>query len=157
MIDNGIMALILLVANPGWIQGLFHFYRTFTTLPVILMERREFDGAIALLKEQERIYRERGYPEGLWNCLANQASALADSGDLDGAMAAYEEQDTISRQQGENGWLAQALAGKASVLSRLDRRAEASRVADEALDLAIQTGDEEQVEFVKRMKNENGL
>jgi len=33
MIDNGIMALILLVANPGWIQGLFHFYRTFATLP----------------------------------------------------------------------------------------------------------------------------
>lgn len=48
MTDNGIMALILLCAIPGWIQGLFHCYRIFATLSshrylAISGERRDRD------------------------------------------------------------------------------------------------------------------
>ena len=34
------MALVLLVANSGWMQGLFHFYRTFAILPPFLQGQK---------------------------------------------------------------------------------------------------------------------
>ena len=44
MTDNGIMALILLSPNPGWIQGHFCFYRTFATLPFAALRDRGIRG-----------------------------------------------------------------------------------------------------------------
>jgi hypothetical protein len=42
----------------------------------ILADRGDLDGAMALYKEQERICRELGNPEGLSISLANQANLL---------------------------------------------------------------------------------
>jgi hypothetical protein len=65
---------------------------------VILYGRGDLDGAMALLKEEERICRQLGDLAGLAASLDNQAFILYARGDLDGSMALLRGEERIYRQ-----------------------------------------------------------
>ena len=54
-------------------------------------DRGDLDGAMELLKEEERICRELGNKDGLQRTLGNQANILYARGDLDGAIATLQQ------------------------------------------------------------------
>jgi tetratricopeptide (TPR) repeat protein len=83
---------------------------------VILHDRGDLDGAMALQKEKERICRQLGNLEGLQASLGNQAVILHDRGDLDGAMALLKEQERICCQLGNLDNLQRTLGNEAEVL-----------------------------------------
>jgi tetratricopeptide (TPR) repeat protein len=108
---------------------------------VILSERGDLDGAMALHKEKERLCRELGNQEGLSASLGNQANILYARGDLDGAMALHKEQERLCRELGTPYGLSISLANQALLLnSTPGRRREARRLADEALAIATRHG-----------------
>jgi len=82
----------------------------------ILYARGDLDGAMALLKEQERICRQLGNLDGLSRTLGNQALILKDRGDLDGAMALHKEEERICRQLGNLDGLSRTLGNQALIL-----------------------------------------
>ena len=67
---------------------------------LILADRGDLDGAMALHKEKERLCRELGDKDGLAISLGNQAVILADRGDLDGAFALAEEAYRLATSSG---------------------------------------------------------
>ena len=84
---------------------------------LILQDRGDLDGAMAMFKEQEHICRELGMSEaGLQICLGNQATILHDRGDLDGAMALYKEQERICRELSISAGLQICLGNQAVTL-----------------------------------------
>jgi hypothetical protein len=64
----------------------------------ILFRTSDWDGAIALHREEERICHELGDTLGLQRSLGNQANVLLRRKDLDGAMLLYQKQEQICRQ-----------------------------------------------------------
>jgi hypothetical protein len=68
---------------------------------VILMDRGDLDGAMALHKQQEALCRELGNKSGLSKSLHNQALILLARGDLDGAMALHKQQEALCRELGK--------------------------------------------------------
>ena len=74
--------------------------RTLGNQALILQNRGDLDGAMALHKEEERICRELGDKDGLQRTLGNQALILQNRGDLDGAMALHKEEERICRELG---------------------------------------------------------
>jgi tetratricopeptide (TPR) repeat protein len=83
---------------------------------LILYARGELDGAMALLKEQERICRELGDKDGLQASLGNQAGILYSRGELDGAMALHKEEERICRELGNKAGLQASLGNQALIL-----------------------------------------
>ena len=83
---------------------------------VILRGRGDLDGAMALLKEQERLCRELGRKTGLQASLGNQAPILQARGDLDGAMALLKEQERLCRELGRRAGLQTSLGNQANIL-----------------------------------------
>jgi tetratricopeptide (TPR) repeat protein len=83
---------------------------------LILQDRGELDGAMALHKEQERICRELGIKAGLQASLGNQANILYARGDLDGAMALLKEKERICRELGNKAGLQASLGNQAAIL-----------------------------------------
>ena len=103
---------------------------------VILKNRGDLDGAMALHKEEERICRELGNKDGLQRTLGNQALILAARGDLDGAMALLKEQERICRELGQPMPMAISLINQANLLfGRMRKPEEALPLAKEALDI----------------------
>jgi tetratricopeptide (TPR) repeat protein len=84
---------------------------------VILQHRGDLDGAMALLKESERICREQGNKDGLQNSLGNQAAVLEDSGDLKAAMTLLKEKERICRELGKISDLQASLHNQAVTLT----------------------------------------
>jgi nephrocystin-3 len=120
----------------------------------ILYAREDLDGAMALLKEQERLCRELGNKDGLLRALGSQANILSSRGDLDGAMALYNESERLCRELGNPRELSISLANQADTLERIpDRRAEARRLADEALVIATRHGYQELVPQIQRIRD----
>jgi len=74
------------------------------------------EGAMALLKEQERICRELNDPAGLKACLADQAVILSDRGDLEGAMALFQEQERICHELNDPADLQACLGNQSNIL-----------------------------------------
>jgi tetratricopeptide (TPR) repeat protein len=81
-----------------------------------LYVRGNLDGAMALLKESERICRELGNKDGLQACLGNQAGILRDRGDMDGAMALLKEKERICRELGNKASFSISLGNQALIL-----------------------------------------
>jgi tetratricopeptide (TPR) repeat protein len=107
----------------------------------ILYGRGDFDSAIALHKEAERLCRELGNKQGLQASLGGQALILYSRGDLDGAMALLKAQERLCRELGNPEGLSISLSNQAELLSGApDRRGEARRLADEALAIATRHG-----------------
>lgn len=65
-----------------------------------LQELGDLQGAMALLKDQERGLRERSDMEGLADSLSNQSALLMMQRDFDGAIALLEQVDRICREIG---------------------------------------------------------
>ena len=82
----------------------------------IFGERRDHDGAMALLKETERICRELGNQNGLQISLGNQALILMDRNDRDGAMALLKEQERICRELQNQAGLHTTLGSQGLIL-----------------------------------------
>jgi nephrocystin-3 len=78
-----------------------------------LKARGDLDGAMALLKEEERICRQLGDSEGLQRSLHNQANIFSERGDLDTAMALHKDEERICRQSGDLDGLQGALNDQA--------------------------------------------
>ena len=72
--------------------------------------------AMALYKEQERIFRELGDKTGLQASLGNQGLILYDHGDLDGAMVLYKEKERICRDLGDKAELSRTFGNQALIL-----------------------------------------
>jgi hypothetical protein len=83
---------------------------------LILYDRGDLDGAMALHKEQERICRELSNRDGLSYSLGSRALILRDRGDLNGAMALLKEQERICRELGNKDGLSASLANQAEML-----------------------------------------
>jgi hypothetical protein len=83
---------------------------------VILRARGDLDGAMALLKEVERIMRELGNKDGLQISLGHQAVILQVRGDLAGAMALHKEEERICRELGNKDGLSASLGNQALIL-----------------------------------------
>ena len=83
----------------------------------ILQARGDLDGAMALLKESERVHRQMGNVGELPMILLGQARVLRARGDWDGGMALLEEAGKIFRQLGEPLGL-QAVVGNQALILR---------------------------------------
>jgi tetratricopeptide (TPR) repeat protein len=83
---------------------------------MILRDRGDLDGAMALHKEEERLCRELGDKDGLQRTLGNQALISYDRGDLDGAMALHKEEERLCRELGNKAGLAETLGNQAVIL-----------------------------------------
>ena len=81
-----------------------------------LLARGDLDGAMALWKEVERLFRELRDRYGLAHTLGNQALILKARGDLDGATALWEEVERICRELGDKDGLQACLGGQAGIL-----------------------------------------
>jgi tetratricopeptide (TPR) repeat protein len=82
----------------------------------LLRDRGDLDGAMAGLKEAERICWQLGNLEGLQSSFGSQARILLDRGDLDGAMVGLKEAERICRQLGNLGGLQVSLGNQANIL-----------------------------------------
>jgi nephrocystin-3 len=84
----------------------------------ILYIHGDLDGAMALYKETERIFRKLGNQDGLQASLGNQANILDARGDLDGAMALCKEKERICRELGNPDSLQRSLNNQANILHK---------------------------------------
>jgi tetratricopeptide (TPR) repeat protein len=82
----------------------------------ILNARGDLDGAMSLLKEDERICRQLGNLDGLSAALGDQALILHARGDLVGAMTLHQEEERLCRQLGNLQGLSRALGNRAVIL-----------------------------------------
>jgi tetratricopeptide (TPR) repeat protein len=73
------------------------------------------DGAAALHKQEEDIYRELGDKVGMQFSRVNQGAVLQKRGDLDGAMALYRATEQGCRELGDSEGVATSLANQAWV------------------------------------------
>jgi hypothetical protein len=103
---------------------------------LIFVDLGDLDGAMTLLKEQERICRELGNIDSLQASLGNQANILHSFGDLDGAMAIHKEQERIYRDLDKVDGLAYTLINEALILTQQSCLNKALSVAEEAYQLA---------------------
>ncbi|MGA7076507.1 MAG: AAA family ATPase, partial [Halobacteriota archaeon] len=83
-----------------------------------LIRKNDFDGALALLKEQELVYRKSGQKDPLANSLANQADILIRKNDLDGALALFKEEERIVKEIKNTYHLHHTLGHQAGILTR---------------------------------------
>ena len=83
---------------------------------LILFDRGDLDGAMALHEEEERICLELGSKAGLQASLGSQANILYARGDLDGAMALHKEEERICRELGNKDGLSISLGNQANIL-----------------------------------------
>jgi len=77
----------------------------------------DLDGAMAMLKEGERVCRDTGNNNGLQRSLGNQAGILHTRGDLDGALALLEEQERICGESNYKDELQHRLSNKATLIA----------------------------------------
>ncbi|WP_440950791.1 TIR domain-containing protein [Methanosphaerula subterraneus] len=82
----------------------------------LLLVTGHLDGAMALLKEQERISRGLGNVAGLQASLGNQSAILYKRGDFDSAMKLLKEQERICRDLGNVHCLQRSLGNQALIL-----------------------------------------
>jgi len=85
---------------------------------LILKDRGDLDGAMQLLKEQERICRELGKKHLMQISLRDQALILLIRGDMDGAKQLCKEAEQICRAFGYKGGLGKVLGYQAVILYR---------------------------------------
>ena len=100
----------------------------------------DLDGAMELLKEGERIWRELGNLDGLQASLGGQANVLSDCGNFNGAMALFKEQEKICRKLGNQKDLAVSLINQAIAFYKKDESKNARSLANEAYLIASQYG-----------------
>lgn len=81
-----------------------------------LANRGDPDGALALLKEEERVCRERGDHDGLSAVLGLQAVILSLRGDSEGALRLHREEELICRDIGSLDGLQASLGNRAIVM-----------------------------------------
>ncbi len=81
----------------------------------IYYNRGHLDGALALLKEQERISREFGDLDGISRSLGNQAIIHMKRGDYDSAMELHVEEERICRELGDSDGLYRCLGNQALI------------------------------------------
>ncbi len=106
---------------------------------VRLYDRHDPDGALAALREAERLYQESGRLSGLPACLDYQTKILEDR-DPEAALVAYKEMERLCRLQRNLQGLSAGLANQAHFLYGLGRAREALPLAQEAHDLAVAGG-----------------
>jgi tetratricopeptide (TPR) repeat protein len=82
----------------------------------ILIGRSDFNGAMGLLKKEERICRETGNLPGLQYSLLYQANILHFRNDFDRAVALLREQEAICRQIGNMECLQESLSLQSVIL-----------------------------------------
>jgi tetratricopeptide (TPR) repeat protein len=85
---------------------------------VILLERGDLDGAMALYQEQERLCRQLGNLNGVQVSLGNQALILEKRGELDRAMALLGERERLARQLGDLNSLQVCLGNQVSIVQK---------------------------------------
>lgn len=88
---------------------------TLGTQAVILRNRGDLEGALALHKQEEKLCRKTGDKHGLQRTLGNQALILRMRGDLKGALSLLKDQESLCRKIGEKAGLAGSLNGQALV------------------------------------------
>ncbi len=100
---------------------------------LVLSGRGDWDGAMALHREEERLCREMGQKDGLSVALGRQALILRDWGDLEGALALHREEERLCREMGNKELLARVLTNEAVILGLIRKQpAQALALADEA-------------------------
>ena len=103
--------------------------------------RRDAEGALAMLREQEEIAVERDDIEGQEMAIANQGGVLLDRNDFAGAAERYAQAERLARELGDPSLLGQVLSAQAVVLAAQGRPAEAAARHGEHADEARQAGD----------------
>ncbi len=111
----------------GWIQ--------------LRRDRADPDGALHLLREQERICRELADPVAIGRALAGQAVVLSDRGRPAEALPLLDEYAAICRAEGDLRGLAEALLNGAAARFEIGDPAGGAAVASEAEQLARGLGD----------------
>ena len=101
----------------------------------------DHDGALALLREQERICRELADPVAIGRALAGQAVVLADQGRPADALPLLEEYAAVCRAEGDLRGLAEARLNEAAARFETGDSAEGVAAASEAEHLARGLGD----------------
>jgi tetratricopeptide (TPR) repeat protein len=81
----------------------------------LLTVKSDFDAAMALLMEQERICRETGNLGDLQSCLYHQADILKFKNYFDRSLALFKEQERICRQIGNMDGLQRSISGQSLI------------------------------------------
>lgn len=118
---------------------------------------RDYNGAMALYKEVERICRDIGNVYSLQISLGNPALILQARGDLDGAMALLKEQERICRELDNVEGLAISLMNQANIRRQQGDQKAASVLITEAYNLAAGHGYTALAQQIKGKKEQSGL
>jgi tetratricopeptide (TPR) repeat protein len=106
----------------------------------IFADLGEYDEAMSLLKEMERICRERGEKDDLSGSLGNQADILYHRGEYDEAMRLSKEQERICRELGDKEGLSFSLGNQANILYHRGEYDEAMRLYKEQERICMELG-----------------
>jgi tetratricopeptide (TPR) repeat protein len=120
----------------------------------VLSLRNDLDGARVLLLEQVRLCRDLGNKNDLQITLGNLALILHVRGDLDGALSLCKEQERICRELDNPEGISVSLAKQAMLISDFpERKEEARRLAQEALEIATRHGYPQWVDKIQLLLN----
>jgi len=103
-----------------------------------MLDRREFQEALAKFKEAERISRQIGDEEKLQTCIGNIAMVAANTGNPNHALELLDQKEAICRKIDSHRGLAYTFINKAAILQLLDRPTEALAFAEESNQLCEQ-------------------
>jgi tetratricopeptide (TPR) repeat protein len=99
---------------------------------LLLRRQGDLDGALAAMKEGEKIFRRRNNLDALHRSLGNQALILSDQGDLPGAMALHREEESLCRQLNDPESLQSSLNNQAIILRKKGEYANAMALYKES-------------------------
>ena len=113
----------------------------------LLQERGDLDGAVAVHKRAERLYRELGNKEGLSYSLGSQALIFQSRGDLERAMALHKEAEHLYGELGNRGGLVVSLQNQAKLLQDRGNLDEAMSLHKEVECLCRELGNREALSY----------
>jgi tetratricopeptide (TPR) repeat protein len=108
---------------------------------LVLHARGDFDGAMSVFSQSERLCRELDDKVGLLQSLNNQGTVLCERGDLDGGIARFKEQEGICRELGDLRALRAALGNQALALKGLGEYDGAVELYEEMQRICRELGD----------------
>jgi len=103
----------------------------------------EFDGALTMLKMEERACREHADVTGLAQVLNNQALLLEDLCEIEKAQALYQESENLLRKTDDHDGLAMNLCNQARLLADRTQTQEALEMLEEVERLGAKSGNHE--------------
>ena len=108
---------------------------------IVLWYQCEYDKALELYKEQERICSEMGDMSGISKSLNNQGNILYQWGDYDGAMELYREDERICRELDDKYGLSNCLNNQGIILKKRGDYSGAMKLYKEDESICRELGD----------------